>query len=378
MKSKISGLKYVKIIKGRYYFHPYIAKKDRGQIETDAAGRAKTTLLGKTTDPEHKIVAAYSAALQQLEWQKAPERLTLFWLSKQYQDSRSFKKKEPETQRTYCNMEKAILEHLIEVNNEQIKVGEIDSRLLTTVDIRTIIDSKWKWYQDNNYHGGSQCNQQLSYLATLYKHGMQYIPELAQLPKNPVHGIETFETNTCTRLVTDEEYQIQYDVAAENPANGLCILFELTLGLAARGVEALDLKLSDCQPEGILVRRRKKSLTNLIEWSADPAIPKEESRLYQAYLSALERHKKHKILPDDPPLLISRKGDKLGASGLQSAMVRLRKKLADRGLNDVFWTMHMLKHKAITESEDKRMAGHKTEAMRQRYDHSIERFKPGV
>lgn len=366
----IPSLKHVKVVRGNYYYRPYFAVKDRHlNPDCDKYGYGKTIRLGKVTDPDSVIIAAYTEALKQTQYEKEPDRLTLNWLSAQYQQSRFFIKREPETQRTYMQVAAAILNHQITVDDEPETVGNLSALDLTTVHIRQIMDSRFTYYVNNGYKGGSQCNQQLSYLSNLYKWGIQHTLELATLPKNPCHGVEGFEVTATTRHVSDDEYRIQYDLAAENPDNGLCILFELTLGLAARGVEARTLKVSDCKPEGIKVNRRKGSRNTLIKWSP---------RLRAAYAAAMERHKQHKVLPIDPNLVLTRKGEPLSKSGMFSAMSRLKKKMAERGLDHVYWTMHLLKHKAVTESKNKRIAGHKTEAMRNRYDHSLEHFESGI
>lgn len=67
----------------------------------------------------------------------------------------------------------------------------------------------------------------------------------------------------------------------------------------------------------------------------------------------------------DPPLLLTRAGDRFTRSGLNSAMQRLKQKMEKRGLSDVYWNLHLLKSKAVSDSEDKRIAGHKSEAMRE-------------
>lgn len=40
------------------------------------------------------------------------------------------------------------------------------------------------------------------------------------------------------------------------------------------------------------------------------------------------------------------------------------------------FSLHGLKHRGITDSEDKRSGGHRTEAMRERYDHEIPIVEP--
>ncbi len=57
-------------------------------------------------------------------------------------------------------------------------------------------------------------------------------------------------------------------------------------------------------------------------------------------------------------------------------MQNLKKKMTEAGLGHVFWNLHLLKHKAMTDSENKHIAGHKDQKMRNRYDHSRPTAKP--
>lgn len=57
-------------------------------------------------------------------------------------------------------------------------------------------------------------------------------------------------------------------------------------------------------------------------------------------------------------------------------MQRLKRKMAKKGLDDVYWSLHKLKSKGISDSKDKTIAGHKTEAMRQKYNTKIHIKKP--
>jgi len=75
-------------------------------------------------------------------------------------------------------------------------------------------------------------------------------------------------------------------------------------------------------------------------------------------------------------LLTNRTGRKLRTDGVQSAMARLKKKMIEEGHGRVFWTLHDLKRKVITDVKDDRIAGHRSEKMRQRYNLKIESFEP--
>ncbi len=69
-------------------------------------------------------------------------------------------------------------------------------------------------------------------------------------------------------------------------------------------------------------------------------------------------------------------GQKLTESAIRSAMRRLKQRMEEAGLGDIFWNLHDLKRKGISDAEDDRIGGHKTEAMRNRYKVVVEKFKP--
>jgi hypothetical protein len=57
-------------------------------------------------------------------------------------------------------------------------------------------------------------------------------------------------------------------------------------------------------------------------------------------------------------------------------MARLRKKMDEAGVDHKFWTLHDLKKKGVSDAEDKKIGGHKTEKMRERYDVKIHAYAP--
>lgn len=79
-------------------------------------------------------------------------------------------------------------------------------------------------------------------------------------------------------------------------------------------------------------------------------------------------------------MLVSQRGTALSKTGLDSAWQRLIS-LAREGddavlAEDGVFTLHGLKHRGITDSKDKASGGHRTERMRQRYDHETPLVDP--
>ncbi len=61
---------------------------------------------------------------------------------------------------------------------------------------------------------------------------------------------------------------------------------------------------------------------------------------------------------------------------LDIAMQRLKANMDESGLSAVWWTLHDLKRKGVTEAKDTSISEHKTEAMCQRYNVGLDKFKP--
>jgi len=46
------------------------------------------------------------------------------------------------------------------------------------------------------------------------------------------------------------------------------------------------------------------------------------------------------------------------------------------GKGDVYWSLHKLKSKGISDADNKNIAGHTSEQMKQKYDTKIHKYKP--
>jgi len=79
------------------------------------------------------------------------------------------------------------------------------------------------------------------------------------------------------------------------------------------------------------------------------------------------------IKPEQRRLLVSESGTPLTKSALDSTWQRLiRRAVAEDVIEkEQRFALHGLKHRGITDNEDKAAGGHVTEAMRQLYDHSV-------
>lgn len=359
--------KYVTESNGRIVYRPRIAPQDQTIIPTDKHGYLKPPIrLGPSDAPEAEILAAYLRASTSLDNQRGAKRRDLRWIIDQYKQSRAFRDLAPGTQKRTTALEK-ILDHPLMIDGHQQTLGDLQPGLITKPIARRIAEKRLNNYQAAGKKGNVMVNREITFLSTAINWATQH---LDGMPTDNPFRISKFAETSATRYVTDEEYALQTKLAAEI-ADYLPVVFELTYLLASRGVETLDIKLSDINPDrttgGILVRRRKGSKDNIIEWS---------DRLHAAYQAAKNLHAKFTVANIEAPLIIGSHGHKLSQSGIGSAMQRLKKKMDKQHGPGKYWNLHALKHKGITDAKDKHISGHKSESMRQRYDHEIPHHKP--
>jgi|GEM_PF-1377911 len=368
-RTRIPNLpKYVSESNGRIVYRPRIPKEWQHLIATDKSGFLRPPVrLGKPGDPEAYILNGYLAAKASLEARIGSVKHTLRWVIDEYKKSKSFKALAIESQRQ-AEVLSRILDHPVSIDGKDSTLGDLQITHISKPVVRRLAEKRLDDYQAKGRKGTVQVNREITFLSSATKWAMNYLDNLG-LIENPFRIIK-FKEEPNRRYVTDEEYEIQYKQAARI-AEYLPVIFEITYLVASRGIETLDIKLTDIDPDrntgGIYVHRRKGSKDNFIEWS---------DRLYQAYLAAKALHAKHKIASIDAPLILGSHGHQLRKSALDTAMQRLKKLMESEGLGDIFWSLHKLKSKGVSDARDARIAGHKSEAMRERYKTKIERHKP--
>ena len=363
-KSKDALPKYVHLVNGRYVYRPYIPIAQRHHFTIDKYGYlAPPVKLGMAGDPLHRVYAAFAAAAQQLQQQREPDYLTINWLLTEYKKSTQYQKLNSETQKRHEKCEK-ILEHPIDINNKPSTLGQLPADKLKTNIVRRILDRRLEQYQANGKKGASQCNNEKALLSSMYRYGIQYIDQLAML-KNPCHGVEKFDVETRERYVTDDEYTIQYQYAQDSGLPYLPIAMELTYLLAARGVEITDLKVGSATDIGIIVKRRKGSKGTIVRWTP---------RLKAAWEAAISLHPQHD--KNTYLLKVHRGGGKLTRDTLTTAWQRLKQEMDSAGLSSVYFWLHDLKRKGISDAADDRIAGHVSDTTRANYNVRLREYDP--
>lgn len=151
----------------------------------------------------------------------------------------------------------------------------------------------------------------------------------------------------------------------------LWAFMELAYQCRLRSIEVLTLTDAHVTPEGVLSNRRKGSRDNVTRMN--PAL--------QDALAALQAHRTKAwagravpMRPEDRTLIVGQDGEPLTRHGFSSGWQRMMRLALQEGVIAERFTAHGIKHRGITDSSDKRAGGHKTEAMRQRYDHQVPEF----
>ena len=360
-------IKYVHETKGRIEYRPYIKKADQHDgIITDKSGFLKPPIkLGVPGDHPDKIYQAYLAAKAQITQEAAYRSCCLGWIWKRYIKSSQYLKLAPKTQSRNIDLSR-IFDMQLEING---KLGTLSELHITSVNkplFQSITEKRLGDYVANGKNGRVQVNREITLVSSMLSWGVNYLPELSQIGvhDNPLKGIKKLDEPKNERYVTDAEYALQMEYS--EVYDYLFPVYELTYLLASRGAETFDLKVSECTEEGIHVRRLKGSKDNIIEWSP---------RLRDAYHAAMKIHETLCINEADPYLLPGRHGGKLNASSVRTAMQRVKNAMKADGCDKYFWSLKLLKSKGLSDSEDKHISGHKTEAMRNRYNTKVSSHK---
>ncbi len=359
------NIKYVHNSNGTLQYRPYIKKKERHDgIKTDKGGFLKPPIsIGKLGDDPDHIYQAYLIAKEQIKKQETGTKGQIGWIVSEYMKSAKWKQKAPSSQKRDQNLCK-IINHPIKINGKQETLAELHLSALDKPIINAIAQKRLENYKKAGKKGEVQVNREITFLTSAISWALNNVPNLG-IHINPLKGREKFVEPKNERYVSHQEYEIQYNLASDIRPY-LQAIFEITYLTATRGVEVLDIKLSDCTEEGIRIHRRKGSRDNIITWS---------SRLRKAYDQALKEHDKHKIRPIDPYLIIGASSGQMAKGTLNAVMQELKREMTKKGLENIFWSLHKLKSKGMTDAKNKDISG-LSEAMKRHYNKEIPKIKP--
>lgn len=147
----------------------------------------------------------------------------------------------------------------------------------------------------------------------------------------------------------------------------LAPFIEIAYQCRLRCIEVLTLTDGHLDEVGIVSNRRKGSRDNITRWT--PGL--------RDAVATLKDHRR-RVLAGKPsplaqPLLVSEAGDFFTYDGFSVSWQRMMRAAIEAGViaPEGRFTAHGLKHRGITDSLDKNAGGHRSERMRQRYDHEL-------
>lgn len=314
--------------------------------------------IGNVGDSDDQIQRAYLAAKKTLLDDVHTADGTIGNIVEKYLDSVNFKEKAPATQRNYRFMAKAVLAYPVLINKQEATLSDMQLTSLTKPVFNALREKRYERLQAQGKKGNVTVNREGTFLQTAIKWGLNHMPGLPNIV-NPLNNLEKFKEEANKRYVDDREFEIQYNEAKIACPDWLPVFMRLTYLFGTRGVETAEIKESHLINEGVEIARRKNSDDNIIAWS--PAI-REAIKEAKAL-----NHTRKKITMINPYIITNTRGEKISQAAIQNAMGELKKHMHKIGKGELFWTLHRMKSKAITDSKDDNIGGHKTDAMKARY-----------
>jgi len=364
-------IKYVERVNGRWVYRPYIRRADRRPgITVDKGGFLRPPIrLGSASDPWHVIVSAHAKAHEAIYRTEERDRLTLRWCAARYRESERFLALAKDSRTKAATFDK-ILDHPMTAGVEHL--GDAYPWEITKPLVRQIRTKRLAALRKRGHEGTVHTNREIQHVSGILSWAAEHYDEVT----TNAFKIKRLTETPRRRYVTHEEYFAQLALAAE-VADYLPVVLELTYQLAARGIETLDLRVDDIDrvdrdgARMVRVRRRKGSETTYV---------RRNDRIDEAIAAAHALRRNRKVV--GTYLIPGPRGPKLGRHTLNAAMQRLHRLVVERGLTsrhsskdgraeeetDLFWRLHDLKRKGISDAADNRIAGHKSDAIRAAYD----------
>lgn len=324
---------YVYLTKGRYVYRPY----EKGKLGREV----------RLCDADATMVELWSA----YEEIQGVTRDNFKWLGQLYLDSSDFRSKAESTRGEYLRMFGRIVARRMQSGR---LFGDLPLEAISVVVIRKYMD---------RYGPGREmaANRELSFMAGLFAWGY----ERGKCKTNPCRGVKKFKETPRSHYATDEDYKLVYDLACKFPRRPyLPIAMEIAYLCRARRIEVVNLRESDISSEGLLIRRRKGSKTQVVGWTP---------RLRAAVDAALALPGIARIDPKHRWLIHDKQGDRIHHETLGRAWQELMARAVKQGLKHRF-TFHDLKRKSVTDFEGDKLkaSGHRSPQMLEVYDVSIE------
>ena len=333
------------------------------RVEWLDEGKKKTAYLchGSATLTEiHQAKDAFS--------KEAPAiAMTFRLLSEKFQTTRDWQTLAQGTKTDYLNCHNAI-------SGQKTKTGLLGDQPITHWEKSLIL----RYLDKRSESSASRAGKELAYIKRLFAWAFErdYIGENISL------GIKKPKVVTRSHYVEHQDYYFMLETVKASDYDYLFYVMELAYLCLLRKQEILDLTLANELPEGLLIKRRKGSRSNIMQWTDRlqavwTAANKRALAIYEARKQPVPIKKEHRKL-----MISARTGDPITPEGLSTAWQRgieLTIRRAETEGKDFtpFW-LHDLKKKGISDYEGNKIAasGHRSQSMMSIYDLSVPIVKP--
>lgn len=351
--------------------------------DNSGQGHWYTTYKNEAGEQRRKRIAGPTVTLSELhktiEDFNGTDLYTFNWLTNSFQKSKDFLGLEKGTQKDYRYCSDIIAKHPTKKNT---LLGTAGLNQWTKPMVRKLMD------QLIEQRGPSAANHSLRYLRRLLGWGL----ERGYVSQNFASGVKQAKETPKQQYVDHSVFNLVLNFAKEsgsktiNAKNScpeyLWPIMEIAYLCRLRGIEIVTMNESHYTELGALCERRKGSRTNIAIWN---------DRLKTAWNSLIARRnaiwKKKKrpipVKPEDRPLIVTKSGDAIKKSSVNSAWQRFIVSAIDTGVitEQERFSLHDLKRKGITDTEGTRAdkqdaSGHRSQRMMDTYDKSIPVVKP--
>ncbi len=226
------------------------------------------------------------------------------------------------------------------------KVGDRVFGQILIADISPGVIRRYLDYR-NNVAG----NREISYLSKAWSYC--YERDIVTKP-NPCKGVRRKTESPRTRYVTDDEYQIVFDLAPDYIKTAMELAYLCRMRLS----ETLDTRVRDITDKGLLTRRLKGSNNAITLWS---------DKLRKVVDRGLKGH----IRVSEMPIVNDGKGSTIRLEKFKTAWQRLMRTVQSKGIER--FTFQDLKAKGVSdfEGDKKKASGHKSDSMVAVYDRKL-------
>ncbi|WP_313253244.1 integrase [Stenotrophomonas sp.] len=268
------------------------------------------------------------------------------------------------------------------------KLGSVATAQLSVPAVQRIVEAialgrPAQGKQEELKPAPSKANRLAQFLRRLFAWGMRH----GVCAANPVIGIRKVKERGEHRMPDHDAFAAvlaftRQCATKDAHTAGSCppylpAAMVLAYNVRLRGIEVNTLTDAQILPNGIHSNRRKGSRDNVTTWT-------DELRQAVQWLQDYRRERMQEhgrptpLHAKDRRLLVTETGTPLSKSALDSAWQRMIKRAITAGVisEGQRFAMHGLKHRGITDSDDKASGGHVTEAMRQLYDHEVAVVEP--